>query len=77
MGKLLRLNSRTHFSSWALLGLSPDLTSFLTNLVKDGKMRSAESDDIIRDTLLTQGGEVVNARVRESLGMPALAVVSG
>ncbi len=54
-----------------------NLTSFLTNLVKDGKMRSAESDDIIRDTLLTQGGEVVNARVRESLGMPALAVASG
>lgn len=46
-----------------------NLTSFLTNLVKDGKVRPAESDDIIRDTLLTQGGEVVNARVREMLGM--------
>jgi NAD(P) transhydrogenase subunit alpha len=46
-----------------------NLTSFLTNLVKDGKVRAAESDDIIRDTLLTQGGEVVNARVRELLGM--------
>jgi NAD(P) transhydrogenase subunit alpha len=49
-----------------------NLTSFLTNLVKDGKMRPAESDDIIRDTLVTQGGEVVNARVRELLGMPGL-----
>jgi len=49
-----------------------NLTSFLTNLVKDGKMRPPESDDIIRDTLVTQGGEVVNARVRESLGMPGL-----
>jgi H+-translocating NAD(P) transhydrogenase subunit alpha len=49
-----------------------NLTSFLANLVKDGKMRSAESDDIIRDTLVTQGGEVVNARVRELLGMPGL-----
>jgi H+-translocating NAD(P) transhydrogenase subunit alpha len=48
------------------------LTSFLQNLVKDGKVRPAESDDIIRETLLTQGGEVVNARVRESLGLPAL-----
>jgi H+-translocating NAD(P) transhydrogenase subunit alpha len=46
-----------------------NLTSFLTNLVKDGQIRSPESDDIIRDTLLTQGGEVVNARVREMLGM--------
>jgi H+-translocating NAD(P) transhydrogenase subunit alpha len=49
-----------------------NLTSFLANLVKDGKMRPAESDDIIRDTLVTQGGEVVNARVRELLGMPGL-----
>jgi NAD(P) transhydrogenase subunit alpha len=48
-----------------------NLTSFLTNLVKDGQVRAAESDDIIRDTLLTQGGEVVNARVREMLGLVA------
>ncbi len=49
-----------------------NLTAFLTNLVKDGKMRPPESDDIIRDTLLTHGGEVVNARVREILGLPGL-----
>jgi NAD(P) transhydrogenase subunit alpha len=49
-----------------------NLTTFLQNLVKDGKVRPPESDDIIRDTLLTQGGEVVNARVRESMGLPAL-----
>ena len=49
-----------------------NLTSFLTNLVKDGKVRAPESDEIIRETLLTQGGEVVNARVREMLGLPAL-----
>jgi H+-translocating NAD(P) transhydrogenase subunit alpha len=48
-----------------------NLTSFLQNLVKDGQVRPAESDDIIRDTLLTQGGEVVNARVREMLGLAA------
>lgn len=48
-----------------------NLTAFLQNLVKDGKVRSPESDDIIRDTLLTQGGEVTNARVREMLGLPA------
>ncbi|HET9181569.1 MAG TPA: Re/Si-specific NAD(P)(+) transhydrogenase subunit alpha [Candidatus Angelobacter sp.] len=49
-----------------------NLATFLQNLIKDGKVRPPESDDIIRDTLLTQGGEVVNARVRESLGLPAL-----
>lgn len=48
-----------------------NLTSFLTNLVKDGKVRPPESDEIIRETLLTQGGEVVNVRVREMLGLPA------
>jgi NAD(P) transhydrogenase subunit alpha len=49
-----------------------NLTSFLANLVKDGKVRPPESDEIIRETLLTQSGEVVNARVREMLGLPAL-----
>lgn len=49
-----------------------NLTSFLANLVKDGKVRPPESDEIIRETLLTEGGEVVNARTRELLGLPAL-----
>jgi len=49
-----------------------NLSSFLTNLVKDGKARPPESDEIIRETLLTQDGEVVNPRVRETLGMPPL-----
>jgi len=49
-----------------------NLTAFLQNLVKDGKVRPPESDDIIRDTLLTQGGEVINARVREMLRLPPL-----
>jgi H+-translocating NAD(P) transhydrogenase subunit alpha len=49
-----------------------NLTSFLQNLVKDGQVRSAESDDIIRDTMLTKDGQVVNARAREALGLPAL-----
>ena len=49
-----------------------NLTTFLQVLVKDGKVRPPESDEIIRDTLLTQGGEVVNARVREGMGLPAL-----
>jgi H+-translocating NAD(P) transhydrogenase subunit alpha len=54
-----------------------NLTAFLANLVKDGKVRPAEEDDIIRETLLTQGGEVVNARVREALGLPTLVTQGG
>jgi H+-translocating NAD(P) transhydrogenase subunit alpha len=51
---------------------SRNLTSFLTNLVKEGKVRPPESDDIIRETLLTESGEIVNARVREFFKLPGL-----
>ncbi len=50
-----------------------NLTSFLVNLVKDGKMRPAAEDEIIRETLLTRDGEIVNARVREFFALPELA----
>jgi NAD(P) transhydrogenase subunit alpha len=55
---------------------SRNLTAFLTNLVKDRKVRPPESDDIIHETLLTRGGEIVNSRVRESLGLPAPVATS-
>ncbi len=48
-----------------------NVTSFLLNLVKDGKVNLNLQDEIIRDTLLTQNGEIVNARVREFLALPA------
>jgi NAD(P) transhydrogenase subunit alpha len=47
-----------------------NLTSFLLNLVKDGKMRPASEDEIIRETLLTRDGEIVNTRVREFFALP-------
>lgn len=50
-----------------------NLTAFLQNLVKDGELRLNLEDQIIRDTLLTHQGEVVNPRVRELLGLPASA----
>ena len=50
-----------------------NVTAFLLNLVKDGKVQINDADEIHRETLLTRGGEVVNARVREFFGMPALA----
>jgi len=49
-----------------------NLTAFLLNLVKDGKVRPDTEDEIIRETLLTRGGEIVNARVREFLKLPEL-----
>jgi NAD(P) transhydrogenase subunit alpha len=50
-----------------------NLAAFLQHLVKDGNLRLDLEDDIIRDTLVTHGGQVVNARVREAFSMPALA----
>jgi NAD/NADP transhydrogenase alpha subunit len=50
-----------------------NVTAFLLNLVTDGKLRINEADEIHRETLLTHGGEIVNARVREFFGLPALA----
>ena len=50
-----------------------NLSAFLLNMVKDGKFQFNEADEIHRETLLTRDGEIVNARVREFLGLPALA----
>jgi proton-translocating NAD(P)+ transhydrogenase subunit alpha len=50
-----------------------NLTAFLLNLVKDGKLQFNEADEIHRETLLTRDGEIVNPRVREFLGLPARA----
>jgi H+-translocating NAD(P) transhydrogenase subunit alpha len=49
-----------------------NLTAFLVHLVKDGKLNLNLTDEITRETLLTRGGEVVNARVREFFSMPPL-----
>jgi NAD(P) transhydrogenase subunit alpha len=49
-----------------------NVTAFLLNLVKDGKLRRDSEDEIIRETLLTRGGEIVNPRVREFFSLPKL-----
>jgi H+-translocating NAD(P) transhydrogenase subunit alpha len=49
-----------------------NLSAFLQHLVKEGKLQLDFKDEIIRETLVTHDGEVVNARVREFFGLPAL-----
>ena len=49
-----------------------NITAFLLHLVKDGKLQLDLGDEIVRETLLTRGGEVVNPRVREFFSLPAL-----
>ncbi len=68
-----RINIASEVPYHASQMYSRNLTSFLLNLVKEGKVRSEKDDDIIRDTLLTRDGEIVNARVREFLNLPAAA----
>ena len=50
-----------------------NITTFLLHLVKNGELTVDMTDEITRDTLVTRGGEVVNPRVREAQGLPALA----
>ena len=55
---------------------SKNITTFLLHLLgKDGAKQPALSlsteDEITRETLLTQGGDVVHGRVRDLLGQPA------
>jgi len=46
-----------------------NLSAFLLLLVKDGKLQLNMDDEIIRETLLTRGGALVNPRVREFFGL--------
>ena len=54
-----------------------NLTTFLLYMVKEGKLQLNLQDEIIRETMITSGGEVVNARVRDFFKMPALAPAGG
>ena len=49
-----------------------NITAFLQLLVKDGKLQLNLEDDIIKSTLVTRAGEVVNPRVREFFALPPL-----
>jgi NAD(P) transhydrogenase subunit alpha len=50
-----------------------NITTFLLHLVRDGCVRIDPSDEITRDTLVAENGEVVNPRIREALGLPEMA----
>jgi NAD(P) transhydrogenase subunit alpha len=54
-----------------------NITAFLLHMVKDGKLRLDLEDEIIRETLLTQSGELVNQRVQEFFSQSPLVGQSG
>jgi NAD(P) transhydrogenase subunit alpha len=43
--------------------------AFLKHLLKDGKLQINLDDEITRETLVAQGGEVVHPRLREMMGL--------
>jgi NAD(P) transhydrogenase subunit alpha len=48
-----------------------NVTTFLLHLLKDGKVSLNMDDEITRESLVARGGEVVQPRLRELLGMGA------
>ena len=54
-----------------------NLVSFLKLMVIKGELKVNREDEIIRETLVTQGGEVVHARVSEKLGLAPVRAGEG
>lgn len=54
-----------------------NLVSFLKLMVNKGELKVNREDEIIRETLVTQGGEVVHARVSEKLGLAPVRAGEG
>ena len=50
-----------------------NIAAFLKLMVKNGELTMNREDEIIRETLVTHGHQVVNARVNELLGMASAA----
>ena len=50
--------------------LSKNHSTFLLSIVKDGKFQIDQDDEIIRDTLVTMDGSIMQPRIRELLGLP-------
>jgi NAD(P) transhydrogenase subunit alpha len=48
-----------------------NVTKFVANLAPKGEVNLNLDDEILRDTLLTRDGEVVNSRLRDLLQTPA------
>jgi NAD(P) transhydrogenase subunit alpha len=53
-----------------------NVATFLLYMVKEGRLQINPQDEIVRETLLTQGGEIVSVRLREIYKLPALAAKS-
>ena len=67
-----RYNLATSVPYHASQMYAKNVSAFLMLMVKEGKLQLNLEDDIIKSTLVTQGGEVVNGRIREFFSLPPL-----
>jgi NAD(P) transhydrogenase subunit alpha len=67
-----RFNLATAVPYHASQMYAKNISAFLTLMVKEGKLQLNLDDDIIKSTLVTQGGEVVNPRIREFFSLAPL-----
>jgi H+-translocating NAD(P) transhydrogenase subunit alpha len=44
------------------------VTKFLLNMVKKGQLEINTEDEIVRETLVARGGELVHPRIKSLLG---------
>lgn len=70
----LNLASDAPFHASQMYG--SNIAAFLKLMVKNGELNMNREDEIIRETMVTHAGEVVNPRVLEILGVGAAAPVA-
>jgi NAD(P) transhydrogenase subunit alpha len=50
-----------------------NVTTFLLNMVKEGKLELDTGDEIVEESMVARNGEITNSRVREAFGMAPAA----
>jgi len=68
---LAPINIPSTIPSHASQMYAKNIANFLEYITEDGKIKLDDEDQIIRETLVTQNGEVVHPQVREQLDIPA------
>jgi len=68
MGPLNLSSTLAHHASQLF---AKNISAFLLNMVKDGKLQPDTQDEIVCETQLTAGGKVVHPKLRERLGSGA------
>ena len=63
------INLATSIPFHASQMFAKNISALLLLMIKDGKLNLDMDDQVIRETVVTHGGEIGNPRVREALGL--------